>query len=39
MSPRKLWSVAWKELIQSARDPLSLGMLLGVPCMMLLLYG
>jgi len=39
MSLRKLWSVAWKELIQSARDPLSLGMLLGVPCMMLLLYG
>jgi len=31
--------VAWKELLQSARDPLSLGMLLGVPCMMLLLYG
>jgi len=39
VSLRKLWSVAWKELIQSARDPLSLGMLLGVPCMMLLLYG
>jgi ABC-2 type transport system permease protein len=36
---RKIWSVAWKELLQSARDPLSLGMLLGVPCMMLLLYG
>lgn len=39
MNLRKVWSVAWKELLQSARDPLSLGMLLGVPCMMLLLYG
>ncbi|HSS49686.1 MAG TPA: ABC transporter permease [Thermoanaerobaculia bacterium] len=39
MNPRKVWSVAWKELLQSSRDPLSLGMLLGVPCMMLLLYG
>jgi ABC-2 type transport system permease protein len=39
MSPRKVWSVAWKELIQASRDPLSLGMLLGVPTMMLLLYG
>jgi drug efflux transport system permease protein len=39
MSPRKVWAVAWKELIQASRDPLSLGMLLGVPTMMLLLYG
>src|SRR5262249_21378711 len=39
MSPRKIWSVAWKELLQSSRDPLSLGLLLGVPTMMLLLYG
>lgn len=39
MNLRKIGSVAWKELLQSARDPLSLGMLLGVPCMMLLLYG
>jgi ABC-2 type transport system permease protein len=39
MSPRKIWAVAWKELIQAARDPLSLAMLLGVPTMMLLLYG
>jgi ABC-2 type transport system permease protein len=36
---KKVGSVAWKELLQSSRDPLSLGMLLGVPCMMLLLYG
>jgi len=39
MSPRKIRAVAWKELIQAARDPLSLAMLLGVPTMMLLLYG
>src|SRR6185436_2146385 len=39
MSPRKIWAIAWKELIQAARDPLSLAMLLGVPTMMLLLYG
>lgn len=39
MNLKKVASVAWKELLQSARDPLSLGMLLGVPCMMLLLYG
>ena len=39
MSPRKIRAVAWKELIQASRDPLSLAMLLGVPTMMLLLYG
>jgi len=39
VSPKKIAAVAWKELLQSARDPLSLGMLLGVPFMMLLLYG
>jgi ABC-2 type transport system permease protein len=39
MNPRKVWSVARKELIQASRDPLSLAMLLGVPLMMLLLYG
>lgn len=39
MNLKKVRAVAWKELLQSARDPLSLGMLLGVPCMMLLLYG
>jgi ABC-2 type transport system permease protein len=31
--------VALKELRQVARDPLSLGMLLGIPGLMLLLYG
>ena len=39
MSLRKLWAVALKELRQAARDPLTLIMLLGLPAMMLLLYG
>ncbi len=36
---RKIWAVAWKELLQAWRDPLTLGMLLGVPALLLLLYG
>ncbi len=36
---RKLWAVALKEMRQTARDSLSLTMLLGVPAFMLLLYG
>ena len=36
---RKILAVALKELRQVRRDPLSLAMLLGVPAMMLLLYG
>lgn len=39
MSLRKILAVAIKEMRQVARDPLSLAMLLGVPAMMLLLYG
>ena len=39
MSPRKITAVARKELRQASRDPLTLTMLLGVPTMMLLLYG
>ena len=39
MSPRKVWAIAAKELRQASRDPLSLAMLLGVPTMMLLMYG
>jgi ABC-2 type transport system permease protein len=39
MSPRKIWAIARKELRQASRDPLSLLMLLGVPTMMLVLYG
>ena len=36
---RTIWAVALKEMRQTARDPLSLMMLLGVPLYMLLLYG
>lgn len=36
---RKVLAVAGKELRQARRDPLTLGMLLGVPALMLLLYG
>ncbi|HSB60686.1 MAG TPA: ABC transporter permease [Vicinamibacteria bacterium] len=39
MSPRKVWAIALKELRQASRDPLSLAMLLGLPTMMLVLYG
>jgi ABC-2 type transport system permease protein len=39
VSPRKVAAVARKELRQASRDPLTLTMLLGVPTMMLLLYG
>ena len=39
MTLRKVWAVARKELRQASRDPLTLIMLLGVPTMMLLLYG
>jgi ABC-2 type transport system permease protein len=39
VSPRKIRAVARKELRQASRDPLTLTMLLGVPTMMLLLYG
>ncbi|MBZ5638381.1 MAG: ABC transporter permease [Acidobacteriia bacterium] len=36
---RKILAVALKELRQASRDPLSLLLLLGMPAMMLLLYG
>lgn len=39
MSPRKVWAIAVKELRQAVRDPLSLTLLLGLPTLMLLLYG
>ena len=39
MSPRKVWAIAKKELKQASRDPLSLAMLLGLPTVMLLMYG
>jgi ABC-2 type transport system permease protein len=37
--PNKVRAVAVKEFRQVARDPLTLAMLLGLPTMMLLLYG
>ena len=39
MRPNKVRAVAVKEFRQAARDPLTLAMLLGLPTMMLLLYG
>jgi ABC-2 type transport system permease protein len=39
VNPRKVWAIARKELRQASRDPLSLLMLMGVPTMMLVLYG
>jgi len=39
MNPRKVLAIAVKELRQASRDPLSLAMLLGVPTMMLVMYG
>jgi len=36
---RKIAAVAWKETLQIRRDRLSLGMLLGVPGLMVVLYG
>lgn len=36
---RKILAVAHKEFLQASRDPISLAMLLGVPTMMLLLFG
>ena len=39
MSLRKVGAIALKELRQASRDPLTLAMLLGLPTMMLILYG
>ncbi len=39
MRPNKVRAVAVKEFRQAVRDPLTLAMLLGLPTMMLLLYG
>jgi len=39
MKPNKVRAIAVKEFRQAARDPLTLAMLLGLPTMMLLLYG
>jgi len=39
MNLRKIWAMAKKESRQASRDPLSLAMLLGLPTIMLLMYG
>jgi len=39
MNLRKIWAIARKEARQASRDPLSLAMLLGLPTIMLLMYG
>jgi ABC-2 type transport system permease protein len=39
MKLRKVWAMAKKESRQASRDPLSLAMLLGLPTIMLLMYG
>ena len=39
MNLRKIWAMAKKEARQASRDPLSLAMLLGLPTIMLLMYG
>ena len=39
MNLRKIWAMARKESRQASRDPLSLAMLLGLPTIMLLMYG
>ena len=39
MSLRKVRAIAVKELRQASRDPLSLAMLLGLPAVMLVMYG
>ena len=36
---RKIWAVALKELRQAVRDPLTLMLLVGLPSLMLLMYG
>jgi ABC-2 type transport system permease protein len=36
---RKIWAVALKELRQAVRDPLTLMLLIGLPSLMLLMYG
>jgi len=39
MNLRKIWAMSRKESRQASRDPLSLAMLLGLPTIMLLMYG
>lgn len=39
MNLRRLWAVARKEALHIRRDPRSLGLALGIPMMMLLMFG
>ncbi|MDD5432529.1 MAG: ABC transporter permease [Candidatus Omnitrophica bacterium] len=38
-SLRRIKSIAWKEFVQIKRDPRSLGLALGIPMFMLLIFG
>src|SRR6185312_14062551 len=38
-SPRRIWAILVKEILQMRRDRLTLGMILGVPLMQLFLFG
>ena len=39
MNRRRLWAVARKEAIHIRRDPRSLGLSIGIPMLMLLMFG
>lgn len=39
MNPRRLWAIARKEALHIRRDPRSLGLAIGIPMMMILLFG
>jgi len=39
MNPRRLWAVARKESLHIRRDPRSLGLAVGIPMLMLLMFG
>jgi ABC-2 type transport system permease protein len=38
-SPRRVWAILVKEVLQMRRDKLTLGMILGIPLMQLFLFG
>lgn len=39
MNPRRLWAIARKESLHIRRDPRSLGLAIGIPMLMILLFG
>ena len=39
MNPRRLWAIARKEALHIRRDPRSLGLAIGIPMLMILLFG